>query len=175
MNDIEQLGYKLNAINEVDKELFFDDLKLDFVLVTQSDGRYIIGVNDDELGYLFKPYAKRKIKRYADIRFKSEARKTFYEECIECYILSCLCGKYELVSMSIDMHINIWSFINDYIDDVDFMLEKGVRKYLNFCKETGINRRLLETYGGIYVDDLFQVFLEDTEDEFITFMFGEMN
>lgn len=161
MNQYNQIRKTRNAREEVNYEIFFDNPELDFVMATDDDSKYIVGVMDNGDGYIYKPYAYRPIEAYNCIHFRSKARRELYDECIECYVLSCLCGDYELAYMDIHFHVLLWEFIDSYIHEIDYMLKDGVKKYLKFCKETGITQKVLETYGETLLPDLYDIFLED--------------
>lgn len=167
MNQFDRIWRTEIAQTHIDDNVFFDDPELDFVLGTEEDSRCIIGVKDNhdfEQRFLFKPNSNKPLKRYEDIHYKSKVRRELYDECAEGYILSCLCGDFEVVYMSFDMHVLIWSFIDGHLDVDDFLLHKGIVKYLEFCIETGVTRRLLETYGKTLFPDLFSIYMkkEDT-------------
>lgn len=97
-----------------------------------------------------------------------------YDECIECYILSCLCSDYEMVFMDIYMHVWMWMFIDSFINDVDFMLKDGVRKYLKFCQKTGITVKALEIYGQTLLPDLYETFLEEPKKNYNLINFSQL-
>ena len=163
MNQFDRIWRTEIAQTHIDDNVIFDDPELDFVLGTENDSRVIIGVKDNhdfEQRFIFKPNSNKSIKRYENIRYKSKIRREFYDECAEGYILSCLCGDYEAIFMSLDMHILMWSFIDGHLDVDNSLIYKGIIKYLEFCVETGITRRLLETHGKTLFPDLFSIYMQ---------------
>lgn len=165
MNQYEQIKKTKIAEEALDTELYFENPALDFVLATNDDARYIIGVNDHRNGkFIYKPFSCNPVKCYEDIHYKSRERRELYDECVEGYVLSCLCGEYELAYMNINLHADIWMFIDSFIDEIDYMLKDGVEKYLKFCLENGITRKVLEIYGETLLPDLYDVFLEKQEE-----------
>lgn len=163
MNQFDRIWRTEFAQTHIDDNVFFYDPELDFVLVTETDSRCIIGVIDNhdyDERFIFKPNSHKALKRYEDIHYKSKMRRELYEECVEGYIISCLCGNYEPAYMSLDMHVLIWAFIDGHLECDDSLIRKGIIKYLDFCIETGITRRLMETHGKTLFPDLFSIYMD---------------
>ena len=54
-------------------------------------------------------------------------------------------------------------FIDEHLECDDSLIRKGIIKYLDFCIETGITRRLMETHGKTLFPDLFSIYMDKHE------------
>ena len=71
-------------------------------------------------------------------------------------MFECLQEGYELAGMSMESHAVVWDFIDKCHEDIES--EKGMQKYLGYCKRNGITRERLEkegNYSGIDVMVLY--------------------
>ena len=71
-------------------------------------------------------------------------------------LFECLQEGYELAGMSMESHAVVWDFIDKCHEKIES--EKGMQKYLGYCKRNGITRERLEkegNYSGIDVMVLY--------------------
>lgn len=54
---------------------------------------------------------------------------------------------YELVGMSLESHCVAWEEINEYHKDDNINYQKGMQRYLNYCKQNGVTVELLQKEG----------------------------
>lgn len=162
MNQFERICKTENAQNVIQHITPFEQPILDFVLYDERNGHYKIGFiesYDYEQAFMIESKSEKTLIRYEEITYQTAEEYELLEDCIEGYILHCLCNDEEVVFMSIDMHIFIWMYIDGHLNVIDPFQEKGIINYLTFCLETGITRRLIETYGRTLFPDLFSLYL----------------
>ena len=162
MNTKERIYHKTKAAHMVQELDDFDQPVIDFILFKENEGKgkYIIGlheVDDTEHFYIFKPHGSKILKPEEDIHYKHTIEKEYFEECKEGYILFCMQDGYQLIYMVLSLHISMWEFIDCYIYHID-RIETGVKKYLTYCEEAGISKRLLEHFGDTVLEDLTEIF-----------------
>lgn len=61
----------------------------------------------------------------------------------ECDLFECLQEGYELAGMSMECHVNVWYTIEES-HECGIEYEKGMQKYLGYCKRNGITKERLE-------------------------------
>lgn len=54
---------------------------------------------------------------------------------------------YEIVGMSMDCHFDVWSTIEAWQDEIE--TEKGMQKYLKYCRQNRITKEKIETETGL--------------------------
>lgn len=158
----ERVYHKTKVAQLVQKLDDFVQPVVDFILFKENEGKgkYIIGlreVNNYEQLYIFKPQSSKKLKSEGDVHYKNAIEKEYFEECKEGYILFCMQGGYQLIYMTLTLHISIWEFIDCYIYHID-RIATGVKKYMVFCEEAGISKKLLEHFGDTVLEDLIEIF-----------------
>lgn len=162
MNQFERIWKTEEAQNIIQNIELLELPVLDFVLYSQETKKIKIGFTesyDYEQAFLIESELEKTLKRYEDVQYQTVEENELLEDCIEGFILHCLCNDEEIVFMSIEMHVFIWSYIDGHLNVIDHFLEKGIITYLVFCLQTGVTRRLIETYGRTLFPDLFSLYL----------------
>ena len=56
-------------------------------------------------------------------------------------------GTKHIVGMSMDCHFDVWSTIEAWQDEIE--TEKGMQKYLKYCRQNRITKEKIETETGL--------------------------
>lgn len=65
---------------------------------------------------------------------------------------------YELAGMTVETHCLVWEEIEEHHSDGSICSQRGMQKYLNYCKRNGVTVELLQKewqYGGMDVMKLY--------------------
>lgn len=130
---------------------------INFILrkTVKGKDKLIIGFKDfDENQYVI--LTNNKVLDGDCVRIGKKYRELF-DEGIEGFIFENLDNGYEPVYMSLDIHADLWMFLDDYINETDYFLN-GVYSYMNFCLKTGISHKLLFSHFQYIFEDLIRVF-----------------
>ena len=65
---------------------------------------------------------------------------------------------YKIIYMSIDFHIELWGFIDNYYHSID-IFDDGLIYYMSFCYEIGLTSTFLSHYSCGYFPDFIHDFL----------------
>lgn len=156
---------KQKAAELVAESQLFQNSIIDFVLSKKlkNKTKYIIGITDNhnqEQCFLFKPDTKEKVINSCSLHYKNKIERELFDECIEGYLLFCLDSGYQLSYMNLQSHICVWDFLETYLFELNYMI-KGVKNYLQFCKETGITLLLINSYTNSFYPDFFSFFMNE--------------
>lgn len=162
---LNRINHKINATDIVNETCYFTQPTIQMVLVKQQrkNEKYVIGVIEDNnfnKPYLVRPHKKKTVT--SSIHYDS---KSTIDECMEGYVLFCLNNNYKISFLSMPMHISIWEYIETYCDQLQFIIE-GVKEYLKYCKEIGIQKEIIDYYGDTKHEDLYAIFLNNTFNEY---------
>lgn len=139
-----------------------NDSELAFVLKNNAN-QYIIGIHDlaptnEEEDYVYFSNSHKLMSVHE--MFDRQPSDLNLENCPELEIILRLNNGYEITYMTLDLHVMMWDYIDTYISCFDkYMM--GLKKYLTFAKETGINIELLNETSDIPINDLYTIFLDD--------------
>ena len=160
MQQIEKIKLLNKAEEMVSEDKYFYQPQIEFVLVSKNRKRFIIGVYDmrTKKKYIYKPQSFYVLTSYEEIEYRYENCRNVFHECIEGYILSCLNGSYEPIMLNINRHIELWTFLDDYLYEASDIFTKGVNKYLEHCIDFGITQKLLESYGKTTLNNIIWIY-----------------
>ncbi|MBT9815105.1 hypothetical protein GPK27_06545 [Catenibacterium mitsuokai] len=146
-----------------DENIDYDDI--DFI-ISKNHGhqeKWIVGFTYGGNHFVYTS-DNEELVNYQDIQLKRKYGKVL-EPNINSFILTKLNDGYEVDYVKADIHCWLWNFIAEYLDDTA-IIEKGIEKYLWFCKETGINATALTFYWGREIRDIYSVFIDSRFDGF---------
>ena len=152
-----------NVLNEIGNSNLYEYPHVDFVLVKEINGKdyYTAGVSDkinpDE-SFLFRPKARAKSIPIQNLRYEKQEYKKMFKECIEGYVLQQMQKGYKIIYMSIDFHIELWGFIDNYYHSID-IFDDGLIYYMSFCYGIGLTSTFLSHYSCGYFPDFIHDFL----------------
>jgi len=144
------VGILEKTVRELIKEKEeYKDFELKYILINNNDYRKTEAVFSDEAmqeTIILYVFDGEKIIKIPEWNFN-------YDE----YIYEKLANGYQIGLLSDDIHYSIWNDIDmnypEYIENLS-----GVRKYIEYCKEKGINREYLETKFAMKVPDIMERF-----------------
>lgn len=152
-----------NVLNEIGNSDLYEYPHVDFVLVKEINGKdyYTAGIsneiNPDE-SFLFRPKARAKSIPIQNLRYEKQEYKKLFKECIEGYVLQQMQKGYKIIYMSIDFHIELWGFIDNYYHSID-IFDDGLIYYMSFCYGIGLTSTFLSHYSCGYFPDFIHDFL----------------
>ena len=153
----------LEKYNDIYDNIDYDDI--DFI-ISKNHGhqeKWIVGFTYGGNHFVYTS-DNEELVNYQDIQLKRKYGKVL-EPNINSFILTKLNDGYEVDYVKADIHCWLWNFIAEYLDDTA-IIEKGIEKYLWFCKETGINATALTFYWGREIRDIYSVFIDSRFDGF---------
>lgn len=161
---------KYNEVyDKVAEKLFIEheviDGGIDFI-ISKNQGnkvKFIVGFAREEEHFVYS-LNNKDVVDYYDIQIKRNYARLL-EPNINAFILTKLNDGYEVNYVKADVHCWLWNYIVDCLEDTA-VIEKGIEKYLWFCKETGINATALTFYWGREIKDIYSVFIDSRFDGF---------
>lgn len=145
----------IEEIREILLEMGFIEPKIKYIL--KNKNQMIIGVFNEYNSYVcFISEKEAKVISENSIKLKKKY-KNAVDECIESFILMKLTQSYKMIYSCLNIHFNIWNFVDCNLDNMEIFLD-GILEYINYCNETGINHKLINNYGYWLVDDLANIF-----------------
>lgn len=154
---LKRIYMKEQVVDIVENTHFFVNPKIDFILSKEINNKetFIIGVTENnnlDERFIIRSNKKKKIINSADINYKTDL-----DECIEGYIIFCLCNGYEVKYVSLFMHIDIWNYLETYLGELNTVIN-GVRKYLYFCERIGLTVALINYYSDTVHQDMYGIY-----------------
>ena len=177
MNQMETLTLKQAnkmIINEVMENKLFNRPEVDFILFNNNgnSNQTLIGVHEQDtpsLAYIFLLETKDAIPVHnINVNKEDETVSDLYKNNLEGYFLLKIENEENYINyVSIDFHIKLWNYIASLEGNILFKYF-SIKYYISYCKENGINYKLLNTYSN---DDLVDI-IEDfdfiyNEDDFL--------
>lgn len=153
-----QANYMINLCKE-----FIHPVLL-FILMKRTDQeiKHIWGVFDvatDETYIVIVQNQDMEVIESSKIKYPKETEDMF-DSCLEYYVLHLINEGYMLSHMDFVYHTKMWQFIDEFTFDV-YRIPIGLYTYLSYCKETGINRDVLEYYAELSdTDDILACFYQ---------------
>lgn len=122
----------------------YEDMKVRYILTDVNDLNYadIVAYNDDE------------VISIGPISFETNLLPDWAYSFDEDILGELEDGK-KIAYMDIDTHYNIWSEINEYYPE-DTEHKEGMQLYINYCKENGIDKDIIDKKTNLEVSDIMQ-------------------
>ena len=175
MNEMETLTLKQAnkmIINEVMECKLFNRPEVDFILFNdkENSNQTSIGVHEHDtpsLAYIFLLETKAVISVHdIDLNDEDKAVMDLYNNNLEGYFLLRIESEENYINyVSLDFHIRLWNYISSLEGNI-FFKYFSIKYYISYCKENGINYKLINTYSN---DDLVDI-IEDFD-----FVYNEDN
>lgn len=154
VQQIEKIRQKI-----ISSKLFLNPI-IDFVLYNEELDEHLIGLYEQSNPQLRYLYAQKENTLYLEKNIKYYQNNSKLKKCLENYVLYSLQEKeYEIFFISINFHILLWKTINKQKNNL-FDIYEGVQAYIQFCKLTGINIKLINEYADEQLSNI--LYLDDT-------------
>jgi len=152
---IEQLEKEAKNLIEYAEDEKFKGYDIGFSLINKvEDKKSIVYAfsNIDSEGVMVKPFVDKEEDKtwgFSDWAFNSD--EDLFESLEE---------EYELASMTMELHYNIWCSLEElYPEDIEY--KEGVQEYLKYCKENNITKEAIEKATELKLEIDVMDFYED--------------
>ena len=71
-------------------------------------------------------------------------------------------NNYEIKTIRMDVHYDIWCTINELYPE-DIINKKGLNKYINYCRENKITKKVRDEFVKIDTPDIMKLFKKERE------------
>lgn len=133
---------------EENKNMYIESILYD----SKTHDTYTIATDGDELCYSFDPYCKNEPRGFNII--------PEWDYNFDYYVYNLLNQGCEIGYMTDEMHYGIWNSINElYPNDIEFT--DGLEKYIEFCKNNGIDKNYLDNKMNLETPDIMPLFVKD--------------
>lgn len=78
---------------------------------------------------------------------------------IDSYLFEDLSDDFKILYMPLSIHYGVWQCINE--DRSDIECQSGLQRYLQYCKEEGINANIISDVLSYNVDDVMDLYREE--------------
>lgn len=144
--------YIKRAYDEISSFLMEDnkDMHIDVILYDdKTKSTYTIASDGNDKTFSFDPYSKYEPNGYQLI--------PEWDFNFDYYLYDLLEKGCEIGYMTDEMHYGIWNSINElYPNDIEFT--DGVLKYVEYCKNNGINKNYLDIQMNLETPDIMPLF-----------------
>lgn len=150
MNDIVKNTYEeiSSFLMEEHKDMYIDVILYD----EKTKSTYTIATDGNDQCFSFDPYTKYEPNGYQVI--------PEWDFNFDYYVYDLLEKGCNIGYMTNEMHYGIWNSINElYPNDIEFT--DGVLKYVDYCKNNGIDKNFLDKETNLETPDIYPLFDND--------------
>ena len=164
-------------IEQINESNLFNRPEIDFILFNDREetSQTLIGVHEQDnpsLSYIYILETKDAIPM-KDIKVykKDDTVTDLYNKDFEGYFLLQIENEeIDINYVSLDFHIRLWNYIASLDNDIRHKYF-SLKYYIVYCKENGINYRLLNTYSKNELEDIIgEFYLMYDEDDFFNIL-----
>lgn len=139
-------------VNELVRSKEFTNAKIEYVLVNKQNNKNSIAVINDQNNELYEVTLKdNEINPALDWAYN-----------IDNDVFAHLENEYEIGYMSLEFHSGIWYQVED-IGIEEFNHKLGLQKYLKYCKDNNIDKKIIEENVNTEVANIMKYYNEKTD------------